>query len=153
MHQVTVDADTTDADVSPEPGTLFRLGGIITCDTGAPGPVVVTLSSETGRRRAQTSCPLGSYQFQGLAPGAYEVFATLQDASASGFIELFLDHDLDAGNVSIMQVPTAPPIFRSRSRAGVRTCRKPKPRAISPGRAPLSPRDTGSFAHALQPAS
>src|SRR5216683_2081029 len=106
MHQVTVDADTTDADVSPEPGTLFRLGGIITCDTGAPGPVVVTLSSETGRRRAQTSCPLGSYQFQGLAPGAYEVFATLQDASASGFIELFLDHDLDAGNVAIMQVPT-----------------------------------------------
>jgi hypothetical protein len=105
IHQVTVDADTTDADVSPEPGALFRLAGKITCD--ASGTVVVTLSSETGRRRTQTGCPEpGLYQFEGLAPAVYEVFATLQDSTASGYIELFLDQDSNNGNVQVMQVPT-----------------------------------------------
>lgn len=54
-HQVTVDADTTDTDVSPEPGALFRLSGIISCDT--EGPVIVTLSSETGRRSCSQRVP------------------------------------------------------------------------------------------------
>jgi hypothetical protein len=105
IHQVTVDTDTTDADVSPEPGSLFHLAGKITCDTA--GTVVVTLSSETGRRRTQTDCPLpGVYLFEGLAPSVYEVFATLRDSSASGYTELFLDQDSDSGNVQVMQVPS-----------------------------------------------
>jgi hypothetical protein len=104
IHQVTVDTDTTDADVSPEPGALFHLGGKVTCDTA--GTVVVTLSSETGRRRTQTGCPLpGVYLFEGLAPAVYEVFATLQDSTASGYTELFLDQDSDNGTVQVMQVP------------------------------------------------
>jgi hypothetical protein len=74
-HQVTVDADSTDSDISPEPGALFHLGGTIACDTD--GPVVVILSSETGRRRIQTFCK-GRYLFDGLAPAVYEVFATLR---------------------------------------------------------------------------
>jgi protocatechuate 3,4-dioxygenase beta subunit len=102
-HQVTVDADTTDTDVNPEPGSLFRLGGMIYCDTG--GPVTVTLSSETGRRRTRSSCPKGSYQFEGLAPAVYEVYATLEDGTAAGFIELFLDQDNIAGTVQVMQSP------------------------------------------------
>ncbi len=104
LHQVTVDSDTTDADVSPDSGALFHLAGVIACDV--TGPVIVTLSSETGRRRTQTACPVGGYKFQGLAPGVYEVFATLQDGSVSGFTELFLDRDSDAGNVQVMQAPT-----------------------------------------------
>jgi Carboxypeptidase regulatory-like domain len=91
VHRVTVDADTTDADVSPEPGTLFRLGGPIACDV--TGPVIVTLSSETGRRSAKSGCPMGGYRFEGLAPGDYEVFVTMEDGSASGFTELFLGRD------------------------------------------------------------
>jgi carboxypeptidase family protein len=104
VHPVTVDADTTDADVSPDPGALFHLGGVIACDTA--GAVIVTLSSETGRRRTQTACPVGGYKFDGLAPGVYEVFATLPDGSASGFGELFLDRDSEAGNVQVTQAPT-----------------------------------------------
>jgi hypothetical protein len=70
IHRVTVDSNTTDADVSPEPGSLFNVGGLLVCD--APGPMIVTLSSETGRRTTQAVCP-GSYRFDGLAPAAYEV--------------------------------------------------------------------------------
>jgi hypothetical protein len=100
---VTVDADTPDADIYPEPGALFHLSGVITCDRDAV--VVVTLSSETGRRSAQTTCK-NRYQFDGLAPAAYEVLATTQDTAASGFIELFLDRNSDSGNVQVLQVPT-----------------------------------------------
>jgi Carboxypeptidase regulatory-like domain len=104
VHPVTVDADTTDADVSPDPGALFHLGGVIACDTA--GAVIVTLSSETGRRRTQTACPVGGYKFEGLAPGVYEVFATLPDGAASGFTEFFLDRDSAVGNVQVTQAPT-----------------------------------------------
>ena len=103
-YQVTVDADTGDADVSPEPGTLFRLGGAIACDV--VGPVTVTLSSETGRRFAKSGCPIGGYQFEGLAPAAYEVFVSLQDGTASGFIEIFLARDNLAATVQVTQAPT-----------------------------------------------
>jgi hypothetical protein len=103
VHRVTVDADTPDADIYPEPGALFHLSGVIACDRDAV--VVVTLSSETGRRSTQTACK-NRYQFDGLAPAAYEVLATTQDNAASGFIELFLDRDSDSGNVQVLQVPT-----------------------------------------------
>ncbi|MCW5978897.1 MAG: hypothetical protein KIT09_12505 [Bryobacteraceae bacterium] len=102
VHQVTLDSDAIDCDVSPEPGALFSLGGKITCDI--KGPVRVTLSSETGRRRAQSSCP-GEYRFDGLAPAAYEVFATLEDDSAAGFTELFVGQDQRAANVHLMELP------------------------------------------------
>lgn len=104
-YAVGVDADTPDADVIPEPGQLFSLAGTVTCDTDNPVPVVVTLSSETGRRRTQAACPRGGYRFEGLAPGVYEVTATLQDGSASGFIELFLDQDSAGGNIQVLQLP------------------------------------------------
>ena len=100
---MTVDADTTDADISPEPGPLFHLSGIVSCDV--TGPVVVTLSSETGRHQANSVCPVGGYQFDGLAPGVYEVFATLPDGSAAGFIELFLDRDYGSGTVQVTKSP------------------------------------------------
>lgn len=66
--------------------------------------VIVVLSSETGRRRTQASCK-DPYRFDGLAPGACEVFATLADGAATGFIELFVDHDSDAANVQVMRLP------------------------------------------------
>ncbi len=106
IHQVTVDADTTDADIIPEPGALFHLAGKITCDMESKLAVIVTLSSETGRRRTETSCPAGAYQFEGLAPAVYEVLATLQDSTASGFTELFVDQDNNGGNVQLLQIPT-----------------------------------------------
>jgi len=101
-YQTTVDSETTDGDVRPEPGVLFRLAGVIACDTD--GPVDVILSSETGRRRTQTACK-GAYKFDGLAPGVYEVFATLQDGTAAGFTDLLLDHNTEGVNVPVLQLP------------------------------------------------
>ncbi len=103
-HTVTVDSDTTDTDVNPEPGSLFRLSGLIVCD--AAGPVTLTLSSETGRQSTRSGCPKGTYQFDGLAPAVYEVYVTLEDGTAAGFIELFLDQDNTAGTVQVMQLPS-----------------------------------------------
>ncbi len=105
IHRVTLDSDASDADVSPEPGALFHLGGIVTCDTA--GPIIVTISSETGRRRTQTACPLpGIYRMEGLGPGVYEVFAATQDGGATGFTDLFVDRDTDSAGVHVMQLPT-----------------------------------------------
>ncbi|MGH9722431.1 MAG: hypothetical protein ACRD8O_19645 [Bryobacteraceae bacterium] len=103
VHRVTVDTDTPNADVTPEPGNLFRLGGVISCDIG--GPVIVTLSSETGRRRAKSSCPVGSYRFDGLAPGPYEVLAALEDGAGAGFLETVVARDNNAGGVRITTLP------------------------------------------------
>ena len=103
IHRVVVDADTTDADVSPDPGALFRVGGIITCDRD--GMVTVVLSSETGRRQAQTSCK-GSYMFDSIAPGNYEIFAKTQEGPpAAGFIEMFIGGDTLAANVQVLETP------------------------------------------------
>jgi hypothetical protein len=90
IHQVTVDADTTDTDVNPEPGMLFHLSGKITCD--GQGPVIVTPSSETGRRSAASAC-MSEYLFEGLAPAVYEVSAMMQGGGADGFHRGFLDQN------------------------------------------------------------
>ena len=105
VYQVTYDNDTPDTDISPETGALFRIGGQIIC--GAVGPLVVTLSSETGRRRMQTECPTSyqaSYHFEGLAPGVHEVFAELQGGAAAAFTELYLDHDMNGVNLQVTPV-------------------------------------------------
>ncbi len=104
-HPVTVDADTSDADLNPEPGRLFHFGGRIQCDGGK---VNVILSSETGRQTTSTECVPGYYRFDGLAPGLYEVFAMMDSGSGAGFIELFVDRDTDNGNVQVIELPNVP---------------------------------------------
>jgi hypothetical protein len=101
VHKVTVDTDTSFADVSPEPGQLFSVGGAITCEI--LGRVLVTLSSDTGQRRSETGCP-GGYGFDGLAPGVYELFATLENDAASGFLEVNLGGSLKV-DLSLMASP------------------------------------------------
>jgi protocatechuate 3,4-dioxygenase beta subunit len=101
VHRVRLDEDTPDADVRPEPGRLFRLRGNVACSE--PGVRVnVMLSSETGRRRAETSCQ-GRYEFEGLAPGTYEVHAETSTGNESGFLEMFLDRDYEAGTVQLVR--------------------------------------------------
>jgi hypothetical protein len=100
VHEVKADAEAIEANVEPEPGALFRLSGLITCDRADVPYVTVTLSSETGRRSMQSSC-LGSYTFQGLAPAPYEIYAVYSDNTGSGFVELQLDRDSQLGNVHL----------------------------------------------------
>ena len=102
IHRVTVDAETAYADVTPDSGTLLRLGGTVICDRG--GSVTVIASSETGRRSTQTGCG-GMYRFEGLAPANYEVFATLQDGTLASFVELHLSGNMDGLNISLQPVP------------------------------------------------
>jgi hypothetical protein len=105
VYTVAPDADAAYADVSPEPGPLFRLGGLITCEASAS--VVVTAFSESGVRTAQTFCgpSPGAYRFDGLAAGAYEVFAEVQGGSAAGFLELVLGGNMEGANITLTKTP------------------------------------------------
>ena len=102
-YDVLVDADTEDVDIEPAQGTLFEVGGRLICHV--PGPVIVTLSSETGRRSVEGSCR-GGYLFEDVAAGDYEIFATLRDGSAAGFSEYSVRRNTQAANVRIGPLPT-----------------------------------------------
>ena len=52
MHEVRVDEETTYADLRPEPGRLFHLGGALNCPPGAIANV--TLSSESERKSTES---------------------------------------------------------------------------------------------------
>ena len=99
-YRVRLDDDTAFADVRPAPGNLFHLRGTIQCLFG--GLVTVTLSSETTHRSLQSVCS-ATYQFEGLAPGVYQVLATLPDYA--GYTEVSVDHDTDNANVQLIDLP------------------------------------------------
>jgi hypothetical protein len=96
LQEVRVDEETAYADVRPVPGRLFHLGGLVVCPFGSSANV--TLSSEIERKSMQVACG-GSYQFEGLAPALYEVFAETKDAY-SGFLEQFVDRNMDSASVN-----------------------------------------------------
>jgi hypothetical protein len=103
VHEARLDSDASDADVRPEIGNLFRLGGLLDCQPlGAP--VNVILSSETGRRTTQARCGEG-YMFSSLAPSRYEVLAEQIGGPQAGYIELFADHDTTSASVSLRELP------------------------------------------------
>jgi hypothetical protein len=112
IHQVRLDMDTTDADVRPEPGNLLSINGLLIC--GPEGtPVTVTLSSETGRRTAQSTCGRG-YSFDALAPGVYEVFAVTAKSNDSAFAEVL------AGSGANLQFAPPAPVEIELRRGGAR---------------------------------
>jgi hypothetical protein len=100
VYEARPDSETIGADVKPFPGKLFKLSGRILCDRDPAPPVTVTVSSETGRRITQSGCN-ARYSVEGLAPGAYEVFAAYGDSSGAGFIEMSLGGDNDRGDVQL----------------------------------------------------
>jgi protocatechuate 3,4-dioxygenase beta subunit len=100
IHSVRVDAETQFADVRPLPGNLFSLQGNVACPGGE---ATITLSSETGRKSTQAGCG-GTYQFQALAPGDYEVFGTTAGGLA-GFIELSLRGNTTSGTIDLRPAP------------------------------------------------
>ena len=106
---VAVDSETADADIRPIPGNLFHLGGNISCEPMGY-PVMVRLASETGSRTTGSQCG-GPYRFDGLSPANYEVFAETQGGASAGFIELFADHDSEAGSVRLGAAPRIDLLF------------------------------------------
>ncbi len=101
-HEVRLDDDTPDADIHPEFGSLFTLGGELQCT--AADPVKVTLTSETVRKTTQGICG-GKYSFLSLSPAVYEVTAEFFSGKESGYIELFADKTNTSAGVKIQPAP------------------------------------------------
>jgi hypothetical protein len=101
-HDVRLDEDTPDADVHPEFGALFSVGGQLQCLDGA---VKVTLTSETVRRTTQAPCG-ESYSFPSLSPAVYEITAELLNGKESGYTELFADKNTAAAAIKLQPPPT-----------------------------------------------
>ncbi|HEU0122752.1 MAG TPA: hypothetical protein VFQ91_19625 [Bryobacteraceae bacterium] len=92
-YQVRYDDDTPDANVRPVMGRLSLLSGHIACDRGPGSPVVLVLSSEVMRRQITGGCD-GGFEFGGLPPANYEVFAYYPDGGGFGFIEQNVSHNV-----------------------------------------------------------
>jgi hypothetical protein len=101
-HEVRLDDDTPDADVRPEFGNLFQLGGEIQCFDGI---VKVTLTSETVHRITQVPCG-ANYMFPSLSPAVYEITAENLKDKESGYIELFVDKATSNAAVKLQAPPT-----------------------------------------------
>jgi hypothetical protein len=105
-YEVRPDADTSGTDIEPLPGRLFRFSGRIQCDRTEVVPVIVTLSSETGRRSVQSTCGGNAgYAFANLAPGFYHVFASYLDGSGSAFSELQIERDIQGWALDLSLAP------------------------------------------------
>jgi hypothetical protein len=92
-YQIAVDTEATDADVFPEPGAVFELSGVITCEK--PGFVQVTLSSDTIQKSSRVACPItGGYSFNNLSAGDYEILATSEADGSAAFTEFTLGGNL-----------------------------------------------------------
>jgi protocatechuate 3,4-dioxygenase beta subunit len=88
VYLTRLDYETTDLDLAPIPGNLISVGGMVTCAslTGMTGPITVTLSSDTGRREARTACN-GTYRFDNLAPGNFELLGIDAESKIAAFQE------------------------------------------------------------------
>jgi uncharacterized protein (DUF2141 family) len=88
IYSTGLDRETTDVDVTPMAGNLISVGGAVTCApvASSDGFVTVTLSTETGRRQTRAVCN-GSYQFDNLGPGNFEVFGAHSDGKLGAFHE------------------------------------------------------------------
>lgn len=80
LIQVFLDDDARNVDVRPVPGKLFTVSGSVTPRALPVGPITVTLASDMGRQTTRGS----AFQFQGLPPGQYEVYAEAQEDPTVG---------------------------------------------------------------------
>jgi hypothetical protein len=102
-HEVRLDEDTPDADLHPEFGSLFQLGGELQCFSAET--IKVTLTSETMQRTTQGHCG-GTYNFVSLSPAVYEITAEFLNGQESGYIELFVDKSTTNAAVKLQPPPT-----------------------------------------------
>ncbi len=135
--EVRLDQDARDADVQPQPGRLFRIGGRVYGCEG--GPAVVTLSSDMGRQQTTASCP-GAFTFDGLAPGDYELLAEGPMGrlpAGAQWRDFFADRDTDAG---ALQLTPKPSVYIRASRAAEQDARE-TPAGVARPRVDLTPGD------------
>ncbi len=93
--EADLDRETSDINIEPIPG---RVGTLEISIPGPPGPVNLTLSSDTGRRSQTMNAP-GTARFEGLPPSTYELLAEMPNPAIppfvpySGHLLRFLDRD------------------------------------------------------------
>ncbi|HLK66087.1 MAG TPA: carboxypeptidase-like regulatory domain-containing protein [Bryobacteraceae bacterium] len=101
--QVYADEDATGMDIHPAAGKLFAI-------TGATDPqvqpelceeMVITLASEMGRQTVQGTC---AFQFRGLPPGPYELFAEAKAIGKGGYSPVSLSRDT-AISIVVRDIP------------------------------------------------
>jgi hypothetical protein len=80
---VDLDRQVANADVRPLPGKLLTLSGAFTSDLDPDIRITVTLISEMGRATTQG----GGFQFNFLAPGAYELFGQGFDPASGALLQ------------------------------------------------------------------
>jgi protocatechuate 3,4-dioxygenase beta subunit len=101
-HEVRLDDDTPDADVHPDFGALFQIGGAIQC---LVGQVKVTLTSETLHRTTQVPCG-SAYAFPSLSPALYEINAQNLTNPESGYTELYIDKATTNADIKLQPPPS-----------------------------------------------
>ena len=89
IYTVRLGADTTDANVRPDLGTLFSLTVPVQC---SGPPVMVTVTSESLLQSASVPCP-GQHKFENLPPGPYQVLAENPVGTQTALELLVLNRD------------------------------------------------------------
>ncbi len=83
--EVNLDETTDRVNVKPFPGRLLELAGRVVISP--PRAVTLTLVSDAGRQTVTTT---GSFRFDPVAPGQYEIFASIQPDSRYGIPAVYL---------------------------------------------------------------
>jgi hypothetical protein len=100
-YAVHYDQVTRSADITPHHGKLFSIRGTALCGP-LPDTVVVKLISELGSRETSALCGF-PYEFRGLAPANYDVYAEREADQLSGSLELVLERDMDRLNIPMFE--------------------------------------------------
>ncbi len=101
---VRLDADTPDADLRPDVGSLFTLTIQVLC---TQGPAMLTLTSETTRHLVNAPCG-GTTVFRDLAPGRYELLGVSPDGSQAAYWSTDLGGNATRG-IQLTELPTVWP--------------------------------------------
>ena len=91
---VELDAQADDIDIRPLPGKLFRVFGKV--QVSPPAAVTLSLISDVGRVQTKTA---GTFAFEQVAPGNYELIADGEDPYGRGklgtYQEISVDRDTE----------------------------------------------------------
>lgn len=101
VFAVQLDADTPDADVRPDGGSLLTLTIQVLCTAG---PAMLTLTSETTRHMVSAPCG-GETVIRDLAPGRYELLGVSPDGSRAAHWYTDLAANATRG-IQLTELPT-----------------------------------------------
>ena len=123
VYPTRLDTETTDIDISPLPGVLISIGGLVSCAplTNMSGPVNITVSFDSGRREARVPCG-GSYRFDNLPPGNFELFGADPEIKVATFQERNIQQTTFNAHLDLRPTPVPELYLRDEAaRSTVRT--------------------------------